>query len=78
MKVSTAGQYAILGLVDLRKKEENKWKKTKPNEFAELTCANEEWTEDDDNEGELVDVITDVAHKMSLVKITGHKKSNKF
>ena len=53
-------------------------KENKPDEFAELTCTNEEWTEDDDNEGELVDVITDVAHKMSLVKITGHKKSNKF
>ena len=25
-----------------------------------------------------MDVIPDVAHKMSLVKITGHKKSNKF
>ena len=65
MKASTAGQYAILGLVDLRKKEENKWKKTKPNEFAELTCANEEWTEDDDNEGELVGEIADVTLDVS-------------
>ena len=40
-------------------------KENKPDEFAELTCTNEEWTEDDDNEGELVDEIADVTLDVS-------------